>query len=213
MEPLPTPTELEISNDPLEAAVAGAAAGDRKSWDALMISLEPLVARLAARRKRLDVDGVREVYLRVIDKLRANSGRALSRYLETRDRYPELGFTSYLAAVVGSAIVDHLRARPEVLRERHANARRLVAIQMRSLEGVEPAGCGDVSAAVEIRRILARLTDARFPAHQRRALLLWLHGHDAGEIADELGLADAATATRLLRAARERLRRAVRNPR
>lgn len=215
MEPLPTPDELhEIASDPLESAVIGAATNDPRAWQALMLALEPLVAKLARRRGQFDADDRAEVYLRVLDRLRANDSRALSRYLATRDRYPELGFANYLSAIVSSAVIDHVRAKPENLRTRQASARRLVSVQLRPLESVaEPAAATDVSEAVEIRRILSKLTDARFPADQRRALLLWLYGHDASAIADELGLASATEAKRLLRAARERLRRAVRKRR
>ena len=65
----------------------------------------------------------------------------------------------------------------------------------------------DVRSRVELRRILAAALDENFPDDQRRALLLWLHGNTATEIAEELSLSGSKQANKLLHAARQRLRR------
>ena len=141
-------------------------------------------------------------------RLRADDFAALRRYVATRHKYPDLGFTTWLATVVSRGFVDYVRARPEVQRKRRDGERKLFIVPMTPLMPEMHDERPSVRTTVEVRRIMSCLLDGEFPEKQRRALLLWLEGADAAEIARELDLSGAKAAHRLLRAARQRLRRA-----
>lgn len=183
-----------ITRAALERQAEAAATGDLRAWSALMGSLEPLVRWLAARRagRRLSEAGQNDVFVRVIDRLRTDNRRGLVRYVAGRERYRNLDFASYVAALVSSAMTDYIRRRPEKERPRHNTARELE----------RAGGSGDTDARAD----LEALGGGHIPAAERRALLLWLHGNDAVDIAAELGLISSEDARRLLHAARERLR-------
>jgi DNA-directed RNA polymerase specialized sigma24 family protein len=147
---------------------------------------------------------------RRLERLRADGHAALRRFVETRAKYPATSFERWLGVVVANAFVDQLRARPELQRRRRQGGRALERVEVIPL--VEVAGGADVATEVEVRRIVACLAEGDFPAAQRRALLLWLLGHTASEIAADLQLGGAPEAERLLHAARQRLRRRFERP-
>ena len=186
-----TPFPTSVTAAALEREATAAASGDVKAWSALMSMLEPLVRCLTVRRagRRLSEAGHNDLFVRVVDSLRDNNRQRLVAYVNARTRYPSLDFATYLAALVSSALADYIRRRPGKERPRHSVAR--------ELERAVPAG---------IQLDLSPLGDPSFPARERRALLLWLHGNDAIDIAAELELVSADDARRLLEAARARLR-------
>lgn len=187
--------------------------GDDDAWSQFFAQVHPICLAICRRRhlgNRLPSpeDARHDVALRTLDRLRAGDFAALRRYVETRQKYPGLGFTSWLATVVSRGFVDYVRARPEVQRRRDGGGRKLFIVPSTPLTPEMPDNRSSVRTNVEIRRIMTCLLDDGFPQSQRRALLLWLEGADAAEVAQELDLADAKEAHRLLRAARQRLRRA-----
>jgi RNA polymerase sigma factor (sigma-70 family) len=189
-------------------------AGETEAWRQLAARTHPIVLAILCRRRlggdlREREDLHRDVALAVLDRLYADGFAALRRYAGSRVVYPDTGFVQWLAVVVGNTFVDHLRALPEYQRRRISAARTLVRIEHQSLDNAAnlDGGTIDPAAGAELRRILACFLADDFPAEQRRALLLWLDGNTPAEIAEELGLSTPQGASRLLHAARERLRR------
>jgi RNA polymerase sigma factor (sigma-70 family) len=191
--------------------------GDELAWHRLMGRCHDLALALCRRRRftgDLDQrdDLHRDVAQQALERMRAGDFAGLRRYAAARRRHPETRFIHWLAAVVNNTYIDVLRALPEYQRRRQAAARALVRLEVRPLDGeVGDLAGHDPAAAAEVRRILAAVVAADFPAEQRRALLLWLEGNNSAEIAEELGLAGPKETTRLLHAARERLRRRFRS--
>ncbi len=208
-------TERAAAED-WESLIASVCADNEAAWTRFGNRLSPLTAAIARKRSRhLDADAHRDVYVRVLTRLSQRDCRALRKFLETRSRYRNLTFDSYLAAVVASCLIDHLRARPESSRRREHAARKLVSVQLSPLGPADEPRTADGATSdrlekrIAARRLITALSDARFPVGQRRAMLLWLHGYAGAEIADEMQLTSAAEASRLIRAARARLRRQV----
>lgn len=187
--------------------------GSDTSWSEFLERAHPAVLDIC-RRRRLGSglagrdDIYSEVALRTMERLRSNGFAALRRYIDTREKYPATSFVRWLSAVVANVFIDTLRSQPEYQRRRQAAARKLVKLQIVPLDdGRTARTTRDVQSRVELRRILAAMLDEEFPAEQRRALLLWLHGNTAAEIAEELSLSGSKQANKLLHAARQRLRR------
>jgi DNA-directed RNA polymerase specialized sigma24 family protein len=205
-----------LAANELELLVPRVIAGDPAAWQHLALHGHALALAIC-RRRRLGggaaavEDLHRDVAERTLGRLRESDHAALRRFVAARERYPSTTFVHWLAAVVGNTYIDVLRSLPEFQRRRQAAARELVRIEIHALDpdSSDPGG-RDPAAAAELRRIIACLGAADFPADQRRALLLWLEGNDASEIAEELALAGPKEAGRLLHAARERLRRRFR---
>lgn len=191
-------------------------AGDRRAWDSLMGHCHALALAVCARR-RLGAampgrdDLYRDVAGRTLERLAAADFAALRSYIDCRHRYPATRFHHWLAAVVSNVFIDRVRAVPEVQRRRAGVGRSVERIDVRQLDGpAVDATAIDPDTAVEVRRILAVVAEPDFPRPQRRALHLWLLGHNPAEIAATLGLDNSADASRLLNAARARLRRKFR---
>ncbi len=153
----------------------------------------------------------REVALRVLEKLHAGDYAALRAWAAARDRYPDARFAAWLGAVASNAFVDQQRASPDFVRRRDGAGRRTDRVAHEELTDTA-AEARDPASAVDLARVLRVLAASDFPTDQRTAIALWLRGHDAVAIAAELGLAGAGAAEKLLHAARERLRRAMRRP-
>jgi hypothetical protein len=174
----------------LEEAVAAAVSGDNHSWTELLALVEPLIAWLASRRAgpRITESGQRDVYIRVVDRLRADKHAALAAYVEARERHPRLDFATYLAAIVTGAVSDYLGTRSD--NPRNAAARSLAS----AIDDF------DFNAS------LAAIGAGQVPSIARRSLLLWIHGNDSAEIAAELAMIAEGDAKRLLEEARDGLR-------
>jgi RNA polymerase sigma factor (sigma-70 family) len=187
--------------------------GDPDAWRAFAGRVHPVVLAILRRRRlggdlseREDLH--RDVAMEALDRLHADGFAALRRYAGSRELYPETRFVQWLAVVVGNTFVDRLRSLPEYQRRRNNAARALVRIAHEPLDAdAADRGPSDPASGAELRRILACFLADDFPAAQRRALLLWLDGNSPAEIAEELGLPGPQRASRLLHAARERLRR------
>lgn len=201
---------------PPETLVDAVLAGTAGAWAQLAEAVHAQVLE-ACRRRRWFAgsphapDLHREVALRVLEKLHANDYAALRAWAAARDRYPGARFVAWLGAVASNAQIDQMRASPDFVRRRDGLARKTEAVATSEL-GDHAGTSPDPARAAELARLVRMIAADEFPADQRSALALWLRGHDASAIATELGLADAPTADKLLHAARERLRRAVRRP-
>jgi hypothetical protein len=193
VEPDPPPTP--------EALVDLVLIGSPGAWSALAELVHGHILDLCRRRRWAArtahaADLHREVALRVLEKLHAGDYAVLRQWAAARDRYPDARFTAWLGAVASNALIDLTRT-----------------TRTTDELGDEPAATAlDPGDAVDLARVVRVLTADLFPADQRIAIAMWLRGHDAGAIATELRLVDAAAANRLLHAARERLRRALRRP-
>ncbi|MCE9575172.1 MAG: sigma-70 family RNA polymerase sigma factor [Deltaproteobacteria bacterium] len=190
-EPDPPPTP--------EALVDQVLGGAPGAWGALAELVHGHILDLCRRRRWVAnaptaADLHREVALRVLEKLHAGDYAALRQWAAARDRYPDARFTAWLGAVASNALIDLTRR----TRTTEELAEEPAAIALAP---------GD---AIDLARVVRALTHDQFPADQRTAIAMWLRGHDAAAIAAELGLGDSAAANRLLHAARERLRRAMR---
>ncbi|HTJ45846.1 MAG TPA: hypothetical protein VL463_27270 [Kofleriaceae bacterium] len=202
--------------EPPEALVDRVLAGAPGAWASLAEAVHAEVLDVCRRRRwgagsPHAADLHREVALRVLEKLHGNDYAALRAWAAARDRYPDARFGAWLGAVASNAQIDQLRASPEFARRRDGAARKTDAIATAEL-GDHASTAIDPARAAEIARVVRALAADDFPAEQRAAIALWLRGHDARAIAGELGLAGADAADKLLHAARERLRRAVRRP-
>jgi len=179
--------------------------GDREAWQALMTWA---FARAEGRCRASEVvsDLPREVAVRVVERLARDDFRALRLYAASADR-DDAALARWLAVVVARVRIDVIRSASKVRRVRDGSGRALAVARPVSWDEASLRGSGDVASDAEVLRILDVIASDDFPAAQRRALVAWLRGEDAGEIAQALGLDGPAAARRLLHAARERLRR------
>ncbi len=184
-------------------------AGDPRAWPQLVAAVHPRVVAMCQRRRlSRDPEVAREVAARTLDRLRANDHAALHGFVRTQKKYPAMTFDHWLGAVVRNVCVDALRSMPEYQRRRLASERRLVAVDVRSLdEEAHAATGGDIEDRIDMRRMLGFLLSEEFPEIQRRAIAMWLEGRTNEEISDQLGLGGPADSLRLLNAARQRMRR------
>jgi DNA-directed RNA polymerase specialized sigma24 family protein len=186
--------------------------GDEGAWGALVELVHPRVVRLCLRRAGASYrseDAAHDVAARVVERLEHDDYAALRHYVRAREKYPESSFGRWLSTVVGNTYVDWVRRLPEASRVRVPGGRAIHMADVVSMgDAIDPASPrAGVDRVVEVRRILARIASAGFPPEQRRALVIWLRGGSATDVADELGLAGPADGKRLLHAARARLRR------
>jgi DNA-directed RNA polymerase specialized sigma24 family protein len=209
----------------IEALIPPAAAGDPAAWRALWTLLEPRLVGLARRDRavgplRGSDDDCRNIAVEVMARLDAGQRRRLKRYLEARSADRDLRFIPWLVVVAHRTAIDYLRghdafldlrARPGadgatgawvgfagggLVDERRAGA-------SRDDDGLVDRGTADE---------LVRYAGQALPPLQQRALDLWSQGASPVEIAAALDV-PPRTASRLVRAAVERLRRHFRAPR
>jgi DNA-directed RNA polymerase specialized sigma24 family protein len=167
--------------------------------------------RFLARLSRQE-DDRRSVALAVMERLREADHRRLKMFLEARRHDPRLSFMAWLSVVAKRVGIDYQRAHPEYLDLRgqggSAPGAWVEVEALRSewrLAGKRPP----VTAAGTAREMLD-YARRELPPQQRQAVALWTQGASSAEIARSLGLAEAAAAERILRAALERLRRKFR---
>ncbi len=211
---------------PVETLIHRTLKGDGDAWTELAGRVHAIVlSTCASVRARdgltflSDDELAREVAVRVLDRLREADHKALSSFVAVAERYASASpqadgqqhFARWLTVVVKRMRIDYLRSLPEYQRkrDRETGARVTNQINLAVLTD-DVAAASPVQTNVdraEVRRILDVLASPAFPSEQRNALVLWLKGYDNAEVAAQLGLADADEGRRLLRAARQRLRR------
>jgi DNA-directed RNA polymerase specialized sigma24 family protein len=201
------PDAAESSGDARVDAVLRGIAG---AWQALSWNLHAEVIGLCRRRRWTapdvtPIDHHHDVALATIDRIAADDFRALRAFAAASARYAAASFPAWMTAVAASVHVDLCRRAG--VRRRDGDARRTEAVVAVELDEADGATAGDLSAHLDVARATAHVESPSFPAEQRAALAMWLRGESPAEIAAALGLPHAAAASRLLHAARERLRR------
>lgn len=204
----------------LEELVIQAVAGDETAWQTLWRGLEPRLYGLVKQPRILGPlaqreDDCRGVVVEVMARLHSDGFRRLRLYLTTKRDNPGITFMPWLIVVAKRVAIDYLRAHPDYIdrrREQDASAPGALmnpgTLPSESQLGGARPPVTNRGTAQEILRYAA----ASIPDDQRRALELWIQNADHAEIAAQLGLARAADAERLVRAALERLRRYFRHP-
>ena len=183
--------------------------GSETAWQELLSQVHQAAINVVTKRElRRDDDFAHNVALRTIERLEKAERQSLRQFTETQLRYPTLTFRAWLATLIRNSVIDELRAQPNTSRQR-SDGKRTLARRPHVQFGDEHATVDDATSfhrRVEARRVVRWIQDPEFPADQRRAILLWLDGHRNEEIATMMGL-EPADMSRLLRAARQRLRR------
>jgi DNA-directed RNA polymerase specialized sigma24 family protein len=212
----PAPVTPESSDeDTILALVARACDGDEEAWQAAWQWMDPRLSALVAQPRFLarlsrQEDDRRGVVLAVMEKLRESDHRRLKLFRQARSADQGLSFMAWLSVVTKRVAIDYLRAHPEYLGQRGAEAPGAwVSVQALPSEWRMPGKRPPVTAAGTAREMLA-FARRELPVPQQRALELWVEGEGPSEIARALGLAEPAAAERILRAALERLRRKFR---
>ena len=192
------------------------AAGDRAAFDALAERLWPEWLRLAAASRTMgryarSEDDVREIAARLLEKLKKDDFHALRSYPPWHERHPDKGFEDWLRIVATNTMRDFVRERRGASGsdgggEGEPSVKRLLNEFAESLP-LEGLGARPPMTAEQTARQLREFAERRLEPRQLAALGAWLEGASFEEMRDALGLADAAEAKRLVRAAVAVLRR------
>lgn len=186
--------------DELDELVVAASEEDERAWQQLWSQIEPPLSRILAAPHFLGPiaqreDDRRNIAVAVMARLRERRFHRLRLYLDAKRANPRLRFLSWLRVVAKRVGIDYLRAYHEP-----------VADTLHTGDAGERPPVTNRGTARELLRHAAGVV----PPEQLRALELWTQSETFGDIARELGMVDAATAERSVRAALERLRRAYR---
>jgi DNA-directed RNA polymerase specialized sigma24 family protein len=206
-----------VDDDAIEALVVTAAADDAAAWQALWAAIEPALSRIIAQPRFLgrlgqNEDDRRNIVVAVMGRLRADGFNRLRLYLGAKAANPRLRFLTWLRVVAKRVGIDYLRAHPDYVRRHDEGASRPGAWidagtlpPASQLLGARPP----VTAKGTAHELLAYAAGT-IPEQHRRALELWAQSESFPEIAQALGMKNAAEAERIVRAAIERLRRRFR---
>jgi DNA-directed RNA polymerase specialized sigma24 family protein len=217
------------------ALAADAAAGDAAAWRALLVAVAPELERWAARHPTLrrwrltSPDDARAVLVGVIERLSARNKAALAEYTTRRaqpppvdpsfDRLARLDEASddapapprtptraWLLTIARYAMYDHVRRR--LGWSEHADRRALGTDAARLDDAPEPAARPPMTDWLTVRAQVQAVDAAlgALPADMAAAVRAWSEGAEPDQIAASLGLPDAASARRLIRAGHARLR-------
>lgn len=209
-----------VDDDAIEALVVTAAAEDAAAWQALWAAIEPALSRIIAQPRFLgrlgqNEDDRRNIVVAVMGRLRADNFNRLRLYLDAKAGNPRLRFLTWLRVVAKRVGIDYLRAHPDYVRRHDDGASRPGAWvdagtlpPASQLLGARPP----VTAKGTAQELLAYAAGT-IPDQHRRALELWTQSESFLEIAQALGMQNAAEAERVVRAALERLRRRFREER
>jgi hypothetical protein len=194
-----------IDEEVLAPIVARAIDGDVRAWHHTWLVLDPVIERIAGRRRvtsRLSdrEDERRDVVVLVMGKLRENGDRLLRELhgcLQRRDG----SFRRWFSTVVMNVGISFTRAHPERLGR---------ADDARWAEHVEvpeelPDDRYDPIQGVAVHELLAFAARGLRPV-QLAAVRLRMAGEDDESIARELRLAGPEAASRLVRSGLERMR-------
>jgi DNA-directed RNA polymerase specialized sigma24 family protein len=198
----------------LERLVAVAAEGDPVAWQQMWAAIEAPLSRIIAQPRFLGRLGQREddrrnIVVAVMARLRADGFSRLRMYLGAKATNPRLRFLTWLRVVAKRVGIDYLRGHQDYARRYDADA-------SRPGEWIDPQTLPPASQLVGERppftdrgtaQALLRFAADVLPPPQRRALEMWASSEGFDDIARELGLGDPAEASRMVRAALERLRR------
>jgi DNA-directed RNA polymerase specialized sigma24 family protein len=207
-----------VADADIELLLPLAVGGDERAWGQLWTELEPRLGaivrkpRFAGRLSRSE-DDVRNILVEVMARLRDDDFRRLRRYLDQKADKPKMTFMPWLIVVTKRIAIDYLRAHADYIDKRRDQRTESPGKWVEHgtlpsdsrLDGGRPPVTTRGTALAMLRYAYDAL-----PPEQVSALELWILNKGFKEIAEELGLATAKDAERLLRAALERLRRQFR---
>jgi hypothetical protein len=185
---------------------------DDVGWMQLFTKYGPVVERIIRSSRSMGSyrrrdDDVRNVMASVFERLRRDDFRALRTFDAWRAKNPGKAFSDWLTIVTVNVARNYVAAKLGTPSEAGTSIKQLV----NTLADAFPEGGGPPNhphmTTKETARQIGEYAREHLPRDQLDALQRWLEGKDFDEIARELGLADARTADRLVRAALARLRR------
>jgi len=199
----------------IEGLVLRVVAGETEAWQAFWQAVEPRLYAMLRRPRFLgrlsqSEDDCRNIVVEVLGALQASDHARLRRFLEARERHPNLPFFAWLAVVAKRLAIDYMRRLDayQDLRAREGGPggawRAITGLPGDSeLPGARPPFTNRATAAE-----LLAFAGQDLPDEQRQALVRWLGGARFDDIAVELAIPGGARAAeRMVRAALERLRR------
>jgi DNA-directed RNA polymerase specialized sigma24 family protein len=193
------------------------------AWRQLAALLWPEITRMVCGSRGMTVlgrsdDHVRDVALLVLEKLGKDGCRAAHLLAPWREAHPGKTLGDWLRIVTANVVRDYVRDRSGrgARGDRRAPATAAEPLDKRLLhslatllpddDDLPPAEALSATSGHAARQ-LAAWAESRLPRDQLAALSAWLQGTTFQEMAAEYGLADAAAAKRLVRAAVASLRR------
>ncbi len=192
-----------------------AAAGDSGAFREMMAALWEPTQRLvggssAMRGLNASDDDVREVVTRLMAKLERDDFRALRLYLDWTPRHPDKDFADWFKITAANVVRDFGRERRGTDRDRlpgELSKKRLLNDFAKTLPLDDEMGRRPPMTDAQTARQLLEFARDRLPPEQLAALESWVQGASYAAIASSRGLADAAEAKKLVRAAVAVLRR------
>jgi hypothetical protein len=205
-----------VDVDAWERLALRAAQGEEAAWEELFAAMWPVLRALVQADRstgpmRGSEDELRELALRVVEKVGGARGRGLGRFRSWRDRHPGKTLADWLRIVAKNAVRDRVRERlgPKDSAEGDAgpSVKRLLNEFASSPALDTLGGKRHPMTLAQTARELLEFARARLPEDGYRALVLWTDGAGYDEIQGELGLEGVDQARRLVRAAVAVLRR------
>lgn len=200
----------------LTRLAVAAAAGDDQAWRHLWETVEPRLLGLVRRPRFLGRLGLREddcrnVVLAVMERLHADERRRLSLFASAVAADPARQFWPWLVVVAKRVGIDYMRNHERFIGPRGtpSDSRPAWGYDTTATDGKLGGQRPPMTNRGTARQLLEIAAHA-LTEPQRDALDLWLRGSNHDAIADALGLGERGEAERLVRAALQRLRRAVR---
>ncbi|MEZ4437677.1 MAG: hypothetical protein R3B72_01195 [Polyangiaceae bacterium] len=191
------------------------ASGDAEAFRELMLvlwepSLRLIGGSAAMRGLGTGDDEVREVVTRLMAKLERDDFRALKLYADWQPRHPDKTFADWFKITAANVVRDFGRERRGSDRQRvsgELSKKRLLNDFAKTLPGGDELGLRPAMTDAQTARQLLAFARDRLAPDQLAALEAWLEGASYATIASSRGLAEAAAAKRLVRAAVAVLRR------
>lgn len=193
----------------LEELVQATLAGAPNAFAELALALWPFAAA-AGRRAREAEDEGQELYARLLEKLEAEGRASLATYPAWRTRHPEKGFEDWVRIVLANLARDLQRERTGRVRERAEEMKPSAKRLLNELGGLAPldeVGYRPPVTSEQTAREILAFAEAHLPPLQCAALAAWVEGEDFAQVSARTGIADEASAVRLVRAALATLRR------
>lgn len=204
----------------MEELIPAVIAGDPAAWRLFWLELGPQVRGIAGNRcitgllseRDDECDNIVDAFM---TRLCARNFRRLCEFLALRAQSPGLSFKTWATTLATHTAIDYVRSHPEYRRPSRSEASPVRESGERwvrpepvpeSTSPRAPVAPGlDVTELLAAQQILAAAPNI-LTKLQREVIELWLQDVDPDQIASWLGLADAAAAGKLVRAAVARLR-------
>jgi DNA-directed RNA polymerase specialized sigma24 family protein len=199
-----------------EALLRRVVADDKNAWHELWMAAEPTLWaitgswRITSRLSQLG-DDRHNIVTDVMGRLRENDFRPIRAFLESIELRGGGSFKKWLATFTVYTAIDYVRSHPEYsvpsrLDAKTAESQRDRWVRIDPMPDFEPAGpAADIPRMIEAMEVV-EVAHRILKADQLEALLLWLVGLNHAQIARRLGLHDARTADKVVRASVKRLR-------